>query len=71
MGNWNIEWTQRMGGGTRRFTDAITAETAALALAEWGRRSYCNARVDAVYDAACHRRNMRIEEMRKNGKEST
>lgn len=50
MRPWHIEWTQTTDSGEKYFTDAFVAETPALAIARWEAKSYCNARIDAVYD---------------------
>lgn len=50
MRPWHIEWTQTTDGEEKHFTDAFVAETPALAIAQWEAKSYCNARIDAVYD---------------------
>jgi hypothetical protein len=50
MRPWHIEWTQTTDGEEKHFTDAFVAETAELAIEQWTAKSYCNARIDAVYD---------------------
>lgn len=50
MRPWHIEWTQTTDGKEEYFTDVFVAETPALVIAWWEAKSYCNARIDAVYD---------------------
>lgn len=50
MRPWHIEWTQTIDGREHRYTETVVAATAALAIAEWSKKSWIHARIDAVYD---------------------
>ena len=50
MSIWRIAWTQRNVAGKRRYVDRIEAPTLRDALAIWGKMSWCNARLDAIWD---------------------
>ena len=45
-----IAWTQVVGdAGALHHIDEVEAPNAAVAISRWGRASWCNARVDAVW----------------------
>jgi hypothetical protein len=50
MKPWHIEWTQTTDGKEKHFTSGFIADTPHEAIAQWEAKSYCNARIDAVYD---------------------
>ena len=50
METWCIVWSQTFPEtGTVRHVDKVDAINAAQALAQWGSKCYCNARVEAVW----------------------
>ena len=50
METWCIVWSQTFPEtGTVRHVDKVRAINAAQALAQWGRKCFCNARVEAVW----------------------
>ena len=50
METWCIVWSQTFPEtGTVRHVDTVDAINAARALAQWGRKCFCNARVEAVW----------------------
>lgn len=50
MAKWRIAWTQVVGdAGELHHVDEVEAPNAAVAISRWGRASWCNARVEAVW----------------------
>lgn len=50
MRPWHIAWVQLEGEREHRYTETVVAATPALAIAEWSKKSWIHARIDAVYD---------------------
>lgn len=50
MAKWRIAWTQVVGdAGALHHLDEVEAPNVAVAISRWGRASWCNARVEAVW----------------------
>lgn len=50
MAKWRIAWTQVVGDGeAHHYLQEVEAPNAADAISLWGRASWCNARVEAVW----------------------
>lgn len=52
MRKWKIAWTQRISDSISvTHVSKYEAVNAALAITQWSRMCYCNANIDAVWDA--------------------
>lgn len=50
MAKWRIAWTQVVGDAdAHHYVQEVEAPNAAVAISRWGRASWCNARVEAVW----------------------